>query len=52
MNIILADVLHQDGNQVELVEIEDRNVVEIWVYGEIVFKCDIRELDFGKTEKQ
>ncbi|XP_061191211.1 UPF0728 protein-like isoform X2 [Saccostrea cucullata] len=43
----LETVLFKDGHSVEFEEIEDWNMVEIWVNGECVFKCDIRELDYG-----
>lgn len=32
----------------EFEEIEDWNMVEIWVNGQCVFKCDIRDLDYGR----
>lgn len=43
-----AAVLFKDGHTVEFEEIDDWNVAEIWVNGQCVFKCDIRELDYGR----
>ncbi|XP_064594629.1 UPF0728 protein-like [Liolophura sinensis] len=43
----LDTVLTQDGHTVEKVEVPDRNVVQLWVNGEMVFSCDIRDLDYG-----
>nr|P0C921.1 RecName: Full=UPF0728 protein C10orf53 homolog [Xenopus tropicalis] len=43
----LRAVLVSDGHQVILEEILDRNTVELIVNGELVFRCNIKELDFG-----
>ncbi len=42
-----VDVLQRDGHAVELVKINDRNAVELWVNGELVFDCNIATLEFG-----
>lgn len=41
-------MLTKEGHTVEFEEIEDWNVVEVWVNGEKVFECKIQDLDFGK----
>ncbi|KAL3877208.1 hypothetical protein ACJMK2_034948 [Sinanodonta woodiana] len=43
----LKCMLTGDGHTVETVEIEDWNRVELWVNGEKIFTCDIRNLDYG-----
>ncbi|GAB1602370.1 UPF0728 protein-like [Argonauta hians] len=43
----LQNVLTHNGHTVELLEIEDFDAVQIWVNGEMVFKCQIQELNFG-----
>jgi len=43
----LKCVLTKDGHTVEFVELEDWDAVELSVNGEIVFKCDINNLDYG-----
>lgn len=43
----LQNVLQEDGHSVELLQINDRNVVELWVNGQLIFKCDVRDLDYG-----
>nr|KAG5714868.1 hypothetical protein BaRGS_000356 [Batillaria attramentaria] len=43
----LQTVLKGAGHTVKLTCIKDWNVVEAWVNGELVFKCDIRKLDYG-----
>ncbi|KAL8624234.1 hypothetical protein ACOMHN_027540 [Nucella lapillus] len=43
----MQKILQSDGHQTELVCIMDWNVVEVWVNGEMIFKCDIRELEYG-----
>jgi len=43
----LQTVLVGDDHQVEFVQINDRNVVELWVSGQLIFKCDARNLDYG-----
>jgi len=40
-------VLTKDGHTVEFQKTDDRNAVELMVNGELVFKCDITELDYG-----
>lgn len=42
-------VLAEDGHQVLLEKIEDWNVVELMVNGEVVFRCNIKDLEFGKS---
>ena len=41
-------MLAEDGHQVLLEKIEDWNVVELMVNGEVVFRCNIKDLEFGK----
>lgn len=36
------------GHKVDLHEISDRNSVELWVKGELIYKCSIKSLEFGK----
>jgi len=43
----MQNVLKKAGYVVSLQRFNDWNSVELWVRGEKVFKCDIRELDFG-----
>ncbi|XP_046352883.1 UPF0728 protein-like [Haliotis cracherodii] len=43
----LRTVLRNDGHSSEMVQIDDRNTVNIFVNGEQVYKCDIRDLDYG-----
>jgi len=43
----LEKMLNKDGHAVQFQQINDWNIVELWVNGEMIFKCDIRELDFG-----
>ncbi|CAH1794601.1 unnamed protein product, partial [Owenia fusiformis] len=43
----LQNVLQLHGHTVELKEINDWNVIELWVNGELIFTCDIRELEYG-----
>ena len=45
---MVLGILSKDGHELHLEEIDDWNVVQLRVNGEIVFKCDIRQLDFGK----
>ncbi|XP_074649287.1 UPF0728 protein-like [Tubulanus polymorphus] len=40
-------VLENKGHKVDFVQINDRNIIEIWVNGERIFTDDIRQLDFG-----
>ena len=46
---VLAAVLGGEGHTVNLKQIEDRDVIEIWVNGQQVFTCKIQELDYGKS---
>lgn len=46
--IYCSGVLKAAGHKVEIKEMNDWNALEIWVNGEMVFTCDIRDLDFGK----
>lgn len=41
-------VLKADGHEVILEEIPDWNDVQLIVNGEMVFQCNINDLDFGK----
>uniref|UniRef100_A0ACB8F830 Uncharacterized protein n=1 Tax=Sphaerodactylus townsendi TaxID=933632 RepID=A0ACB8F830_9SAUR len=43
----LQAVLQEDGHQVVLEEIPDWNDVQLIVNGELVFQCNINDLDFG-----
>merc|ERR1712087_501487 len=43
----MQNVLQGAGHKTQLECIKDRNQVEVWVNGELVFKCDIRDLDYG-----
>lgn len=45
-------VLAEDGHQVIVEKIEDWNVVELMVNGEIIFHCNIKDLEFGKSLHQ
>lgn len=42
-------MLAKDGHKVILEQIEDLNLVELVVNEEIVFQCDIEDLEFGKA---
>lgn len=42
-------VLTEDGHQITLEEVEDRNIVELLVNGEVVFHCNIQDLEFGEA---
>uniref|UniRef100_A0A2K6ALD7 Chromosome 10 open reading frame 53 n=1 Tax=Mandrillus leucophaeus TaxID=9568 RepID=A0A2K6ALD7_MANLE len=44
----LQAVLARDGHEVILEKIEDWNVVELMVNEEVVFHCNIKDLEFGK----
>ncbi|OWK08029.1 hypothetical protein Celaphus_00008399 [Cervus elaphus hippelaphus] len=44
-------VLAEDGHQILLEKIEDWNVVELMVNGEVVFRCNIKDLEFGGDGK-
>ena len=52
MLVSFSAVLEGHGHQVELVEISDRDTIELYVNGEVIFKCKISELDFGKLIQQ
>lgn len=41
-------VLAEDGHKVILEKIEDWNVVELKVNEDVVFQCNIEDLEFGK----
>ncbi|KAF0872702.1 CJ053 protein, partial [Crocuta crocuta] len=43
----LQAVLAKDGHKVILQKIEDWNVVELMVNEEVVFYCNITDLEFG-----
>ncbi|PVD38657.1 hypothetical protein C0Q70_01275 [Pomacea canaliculata] len=43
----LQTILQRGGHTTTLHCINDRNVVELWVNGELVFQCDIRDLEYG-----
>ncbi|XP_041425946.1 UPF0728 protein C10orf53 homolog [Xenopus laevis] len=43
----LRAVLVSNGHQVILEEMLDWNTVELIVNGELVFRCNIKDLDFG-----
>ncbi|XP_013072025.2 UPF0728 protein-like [Biomphalaria glabrata] len=43
----LKTILTNAGHVVELRPFKDWNVVELWVNGEKIYKCDIRKLDYG-----
>ena len=45
----ITAVLEGNGHTVEFVQIKDRNAVELWVNGELVMTCDIKDLDYGES---
>uniref|UniRef100_A0A8C0PBL1 Uncharacterized protein n=1 Tax=Canis lupus familiaris TaxID=9615 RepID=A0A8C0PBL1_CANLF len=47
----LQAVLARDGHKVILEKIEDWNVVELIVNEEIIFHCNIKDLEFGGDGK-
>ncbi|XP_003994211.1 UPF0728 protein C10orf53 homolog [Acinonyx jubatus] len=47
----LQAVLARDGHNVILEKIEDWNVVELMVNEEVVFHCNIKDLEFGGDGK-
>ncbi|XP_069317311.1 UPF0728 protein C10orf53 homolog [Eulemur rufifrons] len=47
----LQAVLARDGHEVILEKIEDWNVVELMVNEEVVFHCNIKDLEFGGDGK-
>lgn len=42
-------MLTEDGHQITLEEVEDQNIVELLVNGEVVFHCNIQDLEFGEA---
>ncbi|XP_058291774.1 UPF0728 protein C10orf53 homolog isoform X2 [Hylobates moloch] len=44
-------VLARDGHKVILEKIEDWNVVELMVNEEVIFHCNIKDLEFGGDGK-
>ncbi|XP_019585721.1 UPF0728 protein C10orf53 homolog [Rhinolophus sinicus] len=47
----LQAVLAEDGHKVILEKIEDWNVVELKVNEDVVFQCNIKDLEFGGDGK-
>ncbi|XP_058527384.1 UPF0728 protein C10orf53 homolog [Ochotona princeps] len=47
----LQVVLKKDGHQLILEKIDDWNTVELVVNGEVVFHCNIEDLEFGGDGK-
>ncbi|XP_008053404.1 UPF0728 protein C10orf53 homolog [Carlito syrichta] len=47
----LQAVLAKDGHQVILEKIEDWNLVELMVNEEVIFRCNIKDLEFGGDGK-
>ncbi|XP_012519314.1 PREDICTED: UPF0728 protein C10orf53 homolog [Propithecus coquereli] len=47
----LQAVLASDGHEVILAKTEDWNVVELMVNEEVVFRCHIKDLEFGGDGK-
>ncbi|XP_004465830.1 UPF0728 protein C10orf53 homolog [Dasypus novemcinctus] len=47
----LQAVLMGDGHKVVLEKIGDWDVVELMVNGEVVFRCNIKDLEFGGDGK-
>ncbi|XP_037661326.1 UPF0728 protein C10orf53 homolog [Choloepus didactylus] len=47
----LQVVLTRDGHEVILEKIDDWDVVELMVNGEVVFRCNIKDLEFGGDGK-
>uniref|UniRef100_A0A673SRY8 Uncharacterized protein n=1 Tax=Suricata suricatta TaxID=37032 RepID=A0A673SRY8_SURSU len=45
----LQAVLAKDGHKVTLQKIQDWNVVELVVNEEVVFSCNIKDLEFGTS---
>ncbi|KAL4699232.1 hypothetical protein H8959_011889 [Pygathrix nigripes] len=48
----LQAVLARDGHEVILEKIDDWNVVELMVNEEVVFHCNIKDLEFGISSQQ
>ncbi len=42
-------MLEAESHTVTFEEIEEHNAVELIVHEELIFKCKIQELEFGKT---
>eukprot|EP00795_Rhopilema_esculentum_P008639 gene8638-14654_t len=47
----LQYILKEDGHSVSVLNSEEWNVVELIVHEEVVFRCQIQELDFGGDGK-
>jgi len=47
----LQSVLTSAGHSVKLEKMEDRDIVELLVYGEVIYKCNIQSLVFGGDGK-
>lgn len=47
----LITVLSTAGHQTVLQKIDDRDIVELVVHGEMIFQCNIRDLVFGGDGK-
>jgi len=47
----LQCVLKSEGHTVSLQESDERNIVELIVHEEVVFRCKIQDLDFGGDGK-
>uniref|UniRef100_A0A3Q2KJ03 Chromosome 1 C10orf53 homolog n=1 Tax=Equus caballus TaxID=9796 RepID=A0A3Q2KJ03_HORSE len=47
----LQVVLAKDGHHVILEKIEERNLVELVVNEEVVFHCNINDLEFGESNQ-
>uniref|UniRef100_A0A671GBR5 Chromosome 10 open reading frame 53 n=1 Tax=Rhinolophus ferrumequinum TaxID=59479 RepID=A0A671GBR5_RHIFE len=47
----LQAVLAEDGHKVILEKIEDWNVVELKVNEDVVFQCNIQDLEFGASSQ-
>lgn len=45
---MILELLQTNGHKVDLTETLDRNSVELWVKGELVYKCNIIDLEFGE----
>ncbi|XP_067937512.1 UPF0728 protein-like [Watersipora subatra] len=43
----LQTLLKSNGHKVDLNEMADRNSVQLWVKGELVYQCSITDLEFG-----
>ena len=47
----LMITLREEGHTVTLEKIQDRDIVEILVYGEVVYSCNVHDLVFGSDGK-